>query len=394
MGIIWGSSGRKRVQCKNKGFEKMRINPKKIINFDNLTILKEWPLDCFTACVTDPPYGLKFMHKKWDCQVPKVELWAEVLRVLKPGGWLLCFSGTRTQHRMACNIEDAGFEIRDMLAWVYGSGFPKSLDVSKAIDKAAGAEQDVVGSRRKLESYGKGNAVFGSGPDHGGEQAITAPATDAARQWEGWGTALKPALEPITLARKPFSGTVADNALKNGAGGLNVDGCRVGYADGEISGTAKRREYGFTPNIEKAGDSEFRGALRDRTDPIKKSMPKDSDNKGRWPANLIHDGSEEVLEVFPGEGEKSAARFFYCAKASKAERNKGLDGACSHPTVKPLALMRYLVRLVKQPGANVILDPYAGTGTTGLACELEGVSDYILFEQSAEYVKIMQKREA
>jgi hypothetical protein len=200
---------------------------------DCLEVLKTLPDNSVDSCVTDPPYGLKFMGKKWDYDVPTVEVWEQVLRVLKPGGHLLAFAGTRTQHRMAVRIEDAGFEIRDMIAWVYGSGFPKSHDASKAIDKAAGAEREVIGSKLGLAGYsiadnGRTNAVYGDLHDPASECAITAPATPEAEQWQGWGTALKPAMEMITVARKPLEGTVAQNVLEWGTGAINIDGCRVG----------------------------------------------------------------------------------------------------------------------------------------------------------------------
>ena len=187
-------------------------------------MLSTMPDNSVDSIVTDPPYGLSFMGKKWDYDVPSEDIWRECLRVLKPGGHLLAFAGTRTQHRMAVRIEDAGFEIRDMIAWVYGSGFPKSLDVSKAIDKAAGAERDVTGIRGKSGSVRNSMA----GDFAGGEYMNSAPATEAARQWQGWGTALKPALEPITVARKPLEGTVAGNVLKWHTGALNIKGSRGG----------------------------------------------------------------------------------------------------------------------------------------------------------------------
>ena len=326
---------------------------------DCLEVLRSMPDCSVDSIVTDPPYGLSFMGKKWDYDVPSVDVWVECLRVLKPGGHLLAFAGTRTQHRMAVRIEDAGFEIRDMIAWVYGSGFPKSLDVSKAIDKRAGAEREVVGETRKgaqINSTGRYGA-WGDGI------TPTAPSTDAAKQWQGWGTALKPALEPITVARKPLVGTVAENVLQHGTGAINVDGGRV--------------------------------------------------EGGRWPANFIHDGSEEATDLL-----KDSARFFYCAKASKADRDAGLDGSHSkqmdesrkqgnpggdnprnrgvqertnfHPTVKPTDLMRYLCRLVTPPN-GIVLDPFNGSGSTGCAAVLEGFQ-YIGIEREAEYIAISEKR--
>lgn len=354
------------------------------------------------AIVCDPPYGLSFMGNRWDYDVPSVEIWTECLRVLKPGGHLLAFAGTRTQHRMAVRIEDAGFEIRDMIAWVYGSGFPKSLDVSKAIDKAAGAERSVVGR----VVYGDGHVQnssesigYGGSDPAADSRMLTAPATDAARQWEGWGTALKPALEPIIVARKPLIGTVAANVLAHGTGALNIDGCRIDGAPPSVPQpdlkAARKAITGF--------DSAKRnGEMSQAT--------------GRWPANLIHDGSEEVLAPFPntgsgafsqasrkagngiygafteysnpkeyGSNSGSAARFFYCAKASKADR-----GDNSHPTVKPTDLMRYLCRLVTPPG-GLVLDPFIGSGSTGKAAILEGFR-FAGIEREPNYFDIACRR--
>jgi site-specific DNA-methyltransferase (adenine-specific) len=300
------------------------------------------------------------MGKQWDKGVPGVELWREVLRVLKPGGHLLAFAGTRTQHRMATAIEDAGFEIRDMIAWVYGSGFPKSLDVSKAIDKAAGAEREVVGSAN-VPDMRSGNYENATGRMIAN---ITAPATEAAQQWAGWGTALKPSLEPITVARKPLCGTVAANVLEHGTGGLNVDGCRVGTSK-NVPASVSRHKVANTYNG---------GWNTGETPGVGGHDP----NLGRWPANLIHDGSEEVVGLFPDDGDASAARFFYCAKADASERRQS-----KHPTIKPVALMRYLVRLVTPPG-GLVLDPFGGSGTTAEAARLEHCR-YLLMELSPEY---------
>ena len=469
------------------------------------------------SIVTDPPYGLSFMGKDWDHGVPGVHFWQEALKVLKPGGYLLAFGGTRTFHRLACAIEDAGFEMRDTIMWVYGSGFPKSLDVSKAIDKAGGkptppgfaawikAERETKGLTAKdLCERGK----FYKNINHGGlisnwesglgfpnaeqfnllcdllelpfdrreevqrevlgwrqvapgvafsnegptELPITIPATDAARQWEGWGTALKPAYEPIIVARKPLDGTVAANVLKWGTGGLNIDGCRVGdeVLPAQTAGQAKLGTF----------------VRHDMVTP---------ERTGRWPANLIHDGSDEVLAGFPDSkgqladaktdgackfgnvyspmryGRKdepsadsdnegavgfkmkpgarrldsgSAARFFYCSKASKADRDEGLEAfedkvlamsnqakaeqargnlhqgesgmstgkvrKNNHPTVKPTDLMRYLCRLVTPPG-GLVLNPFTGSGSTGKAAKREGFS-FIGIELQAEYVEIAKAR--
>jgi site-specific DNA-methyltransferase (adenine-specific) len=371
------------------------------------------------AVVTDPPYGLRFMGKAWDYDVPGVDLWRVVFAALKPGGHCLAFAGTRTQHRMAVNIEDAGFEIRDMIAWVYGSGFPKSLCVSKQLDRMAGAEREVVGfDAAKYRPNRQGRALVGGGTTGGfyadNGATLTAPATDAAKQWQGFGTAIKPAMEPITVARKPLDGTVAENVLKHGTGAINVDGCRVA-CNGEVI-----EQSGETVDIERgkcADGYDRRNATMFRT-----GKPKERGGPamalGRWPANLIHDGSDEVVGLFPQTGgghwsykqakdgglykhglkdmpdagtdtEKgSAARFFYCAKASRSER--GDDN--THPTVKPLALMRYLIRLVLPPG-GVLLDPFAGSGTTGLAAIAEG-RKAILIEREERYCEIAARRMA
>ena len=357
---------------------------------DCLDRLREMPDNSVDSVVTDPPYGLSFMGKKWDYDVPSEEIWRECLRVLKPGGHLLAFAGTRTQHRMAVRIEDAGFEIRDMIAWVYASGFPKSLDVSKAIDKAAGAEREVLGSR----SGGAGKLMedrpWNSADGYDKTVSITAPATEAAKQWQGWGTALKPALEPITVARKPLVGTVAANVLAHGTGGINVDGCRVGRDAEDVSGWSQSGSNA-SDNRAMSGANYARDAKPDAD--------------GRWPANLIHDGGE-----FLGE----QARFFYVAKASKKDRDEGCEGLeervnanwpqnldgddargaaprrNNHPTVKPTALMRYLCRLVTPPG-GIVLDPFMGSGSTGKAAMLEGFQ-FIGIERDEEYMEIAKAR--
>lgn len=362
----------------------------KLIHGDCLEVLKGMPDNSVDSIVTDPPYGLSFMGKKWDYDVPDQAIWEECLRVLKPGGHLLAFAGTRTQYRMAVRIEDAGFEIRDMIAWVYGSGFPKSLDVSKAIDKAAGAVREVIGKAQWSNSA----AHFVPGEDHTARVTldITAPAAAAARQWQGWGTALKPALEPITVARKPLKGTVADNVLEWGTGAINIDGCRVG-TDG---GTRKESSGEKCETVSVGG---FLNAKAGEPVP----------GMGRWPANVIHDGSDEVVAGFPNNN----ARFFYCAKASKKDRDEGLDcfdakyaprdngfsnkisgsnlpRANIHPTVKPTDLMAYLCRLVTPPG-GVVLDPFMGSGSTGKAAVREGFR-FIGIEMDAEYLAIAEAR--
>jgi site-specific DNA-methyltransferase (adenine-specific) len=373
---------------------------------DCLAVLAEMPDASIDAVVTDPPYGLAFMGKRWDYDVPAVEVWRECLRVLKPGGHLLAFAGTRTQHRMAVRIEDAGFEIRDMIAWVYGSGFPKSLDVSKAIDKAAGAEREVIGPNKWAERGGLVQANTYGAPSRPED---TAPATPEAHQWQGWGTALKPALEPITVARKPLAGTVAANVLEHGTGALNVDGCRVG-TDESLGRPLSSRPEASSINAYNWST---------RPNPLAGEFLDNTKGLGRWPANLIHDGSDEVVGLLG-----SAARFFYCAKASKRDRDEGLEGfevkqatgggggvgdsladvdsasgkfgsekapaRNHHPTVKPTDLMRYLCRLVTPPG-GVVLDPFCGSGSTGKAAVLEGFN-FIGIEREAEYVEIARAR--
>lgn len=492
--------------------------PKFVLYHDDcLEQLKRFPSNHVDAIVTDPPYGLSFMGKKWDYDVPSVEIWTECFRVLKPGGHLLAFAGTRTQHRMACRIEDAGFEIRDMIAWVYGSGFPKSLDVATAIDKLDAnvvrrsrrlrftewmrstgltngrineltssdmgthyltqaqqpsvatrehfeilrpfisisvpnwvealvdertvesenfKQRDVIGEHTKSAPGQLMKAALGLGAAPNAPGSITTAHTEDAKQWEGWGTALKPALEPITVARKPFTGTVASNVLAHGTGALNIDGCRIDAetATGWGGGGSKLYDGGLSRN---GGDA------RPTT--------------GRWPANLIHDGSDEVLANFPDVGASkktsgplldyspnnknsvygngngmgggahagfdevagNAARFFYCAKASHEDRNEGCKdlpqkagGMVSntsgqhitrrdetyqprprgntHPTVKPTDLMRYLCRLVTPPG-GVVLDPFVGSGSTGRGAVLEGF-DFIGIERDKESIDISQKR--
>jgi site-specific DNA-methyltransferase (adenine-specific) len=365
---------------------------------DCLEVLRSLPDCSVDSVVTDPPYGLSFMGKRWDYDVPSVEVWAECLRVLKPGGHLLAFAGTRTQHRMAVRIEDAGFEIRDMIAWVYGSGFPKSLDVSKAIDKAAGAEREVIG---KMEN--PASSIYSQSENEMSRDVpITAPATPEAKQWQGWGTALKPALEPITVARKPLIGTVAENVLQHGTGAINVDGGRVVRDPDDVSGWSQSGSKA-SENRAMSGGNYARDAKPD------------ADN--RWPANFIHDGSEEATDLLG-----ASARFFYCAKASKADRDEGCEklqersaGECvdrvegsagmespragagrtsgsrnHHPTVKPTDLMRYLCRLVTPPSGTV-LDPFMGSGSTGKAAMLEGFA-FVGIEREAEYIDIAKAR--
>ena len=412
---------------------------------DGVGMLEDSSVD---SVVCDPPYGLSFMGKRWDYDVPSVDIWRECYRVLKPGGYLLAFAGTRTQHRMAVRIEDAGFEIRDVIAWVYGSGFPKSHNVSCSIDKMAGH-----GNRGKaiptVGNYQAGD-VDQVNRLEGHVVPPYEPKTDDAVKWDGWGTALKPSMEPITVARKPLVGTVAENVLEYGTGAINVDACRVPMDADDFAklsaGVDKIRDRGGSMEGSWKNSSDLSGA--NPANPL-----------GRWPANFIHDGSQEVLDLFPdvkggswvrtdgarhfnndGKATRpvrsgsdlsngSAARFFYCSKASKQDKNEGLDefeenynrGTSTHgngksntrvgnakeraagithvelqkvknvhPTVKPTDLMRYLCRLVTQPGGTV-LDPFMGSGSTGKAAMLEGF-DFIGCEMTEEYYKIAEAR--
>ena len=425
----------------------------KVLRGDCRAVMRGMEANSVDAIVTDPPYELGFMGKSWDRSGIAFDpaTWAEALRVLKPGGHMLAFSGSRTYHRMACAIEDAGFEVRDQIMWVYGSGFPKSHDVSKGIDKAAGAEREVVGQTRKsIASMAPGEGNFSDDQyQWQAEFNRTAPATDAAREWEGWGTALKPAHEPIVVARKPLSEkSVAANVIRWGTGAINVDGCRVGMSVADAAKIANmggfgRANYVGAKGVALSGSAD--GSLN------KKDRDAQAHTNGRWPANLIHDGSDEVLAAFPeskspqprmtkrspdagnrtgygtfsgqpevviGHGDAgSAARFFYCAKASKKDRDDGLQGMAEghprgrgtgdnavgsgrgsrsgpraniHPTVKPTALMRYLCRLVTPPGGTVF-DPFTGSGSTGRGAVLEGFT-FIGAELSAEYATIARRR--
>lgn len=388
-----------------------------IINLDCLLGMRTCLADnSIDAVVTDPPYGLSkepdmmevmkhwmngddyvhtgggFMGKSWDSFVPGPSIWKEVFRVLKPGGHLLAFFGSRTYDLGTLAIRLAGFEIRDQIMWVYGSGFPKSLDVSKAIDKAAGVKFDAI----PAGGVGFMNAEGEGGYNVTKNQLIRAgESTDEAKQWSGWGTALKPAHEPICVARKPLFGTVAENVLTHSTGALNIDGCRVGD-EIRFNAPAGNKPGGNSYNMSAVG------------------MPQDVEGSsvtGRWPANFVHDGLNA----------EEWSRFFYCAKASKADRDDGVllaatsaaemvdrdadsagmnspragagrtSGARNdHPTVKPTALMQWLVRLVTPPGGTV-LDPFTGSGSTGKACMLEGF-EFIGFEMDPHYCEIAEQR--
>jgi site-specific DNA-methyltransferase (adenine-specific) len=455
-----------------------------IIQGDCIELLKDLDDDSVDSIATDSPYGLGkppdimdvlhawlaeqqyhakgggFMGKSWDAFVPGPEVWRECLRVLKPGGHLLSFFGTRTYDVGTMAIRIAGFEIRDQLAWVYGSGFPKSTDISKRIDKEAGAERDVVGqgpnAARRPNPIKSGTTFSDDACVWGMGDPITAPATPEAKQWQGWGSALKPAQEPICLARKPLEKglTLAQNVLMWGTGGINVDATRV---------------EGVPPSVPQP---DFTSVSKRATSlDANKRNGEMSQATGRWPANLVHDGGDEVLALFPetksgarngkrssnsggigtfhererdtgkqfASDQVSAARFFkqtsfaeselddyaaarfrYCPKASKKERDHGLDsmpvtpggeraggrkegsaglsplagtrspGRNVHPTVKPIALMRWLVRMVTMPGGTV-LDPFMGSGSTGIAAKLEGF-EFIGMDISEEYCELARAR--
>lgn len=475
--------------------------------------------DCyFDSIVCDPPYELGFMGKGWDRSgiAYDVSVWRECLRVLKPGGHLLAFGGSRTYHRLACAIEDAGFEIRDQIQWIYGSGFPKSLDVSKAIDAAGPPDQAPFAEfarhyeeRRKIAglthaqicatggwfgavNHGGSSVNWANGygmptrdqwailqpllgldtrweervrriqyerevlgirhgnllavaPGQGKDRSptpltVTVPASDAAKQWDGWGTALKPAHEPIVLARKPLIGTVAENVLQHGTGGLNIDGCRIAID----SADPHRRPNAHNHN-KTVGVSICQTGMPTTAD-VATQDEGYHNSLGRWPANVIHDGSDEVLAAFPetssgskdlvqngwgnngiyGHGQPhrktcegdsgSAARFFYCAKATQDDREAGLEGVTArfsptmgngigvkehdpetatpkrnfHPTVKPISLARYLCRLITPPN-GVVLDPFTGSGSLGIGALLEGFS-FVGIEKESDYCEIAKRR--
>lgn len=371
---------------------------------DCLNYMRDCEPNSIDTVICDPPYGLSFMGKDWDHGIPGVAFWQAALRVAKPGAMLLAFGGTRTHHRLMVAIEDAGWEIRDVIMWVYGSGFPKSHDISKGIDKAAGAERDEVGRTRTGIVGGK---AFESIPESDKWKPITTPSTSLAQQWDGWGTALKPAYEPIILAMKPLDGTFAQNAGKWGVAGLAIDKGRIEGVKGVPASLSNAGGLGWNTG----GD-----------------MQRKSQQNGRWPANLILDeeaarlldeqsGESKPRPVNPenigvsGSNEKrgifgmgsvvhsgyydttsNVSRFFYCAKASRSEREQGLEETNnSHPTVKPLTLMRYLVRLTSTPTGGVVFDPFMGSGTTGIAAIREG-RRFIGCELDADYLEIAKKR--
>jgi DNA modification methylase len=357
-------------------FPQITVGDAIVFHGSNLDVLPFMADNSVDSIVCDPPYELGFMGKKWDSSgiAFTVELWAECFRVLKHGGHLLAFGGTRTYHRMAVAIEDAGFDLRDSIAWLYGSGFPKSHDVSKAIDKAAGAEREVIETIKKNHFSGD-NYSTNEGwarPSHRNPDGtakttmnITAPATDDAKKWAGWGTALKPAFEPVVVARKPLVGTVAENVLAWGVGGLNIDASRIGTD----SITINTFDNGAKPFGDAVGEPYSSRQVQ-----------------GRWPANIILD---EYTAGLLDEQSENVSRFFYVAKASKRDRNEG-DVPNTHPTVKPTDLMRYLIKLVT-PDGGLVLDPFTGSGSTGKAALLDGYR-FIGIELTEDYLPIIDGR--
>ena len=419
-------------------FDKVEIGEGNYIyNGDNIQVLRTLPDNSVDSVVTDPPYGLKFMGKQWDYDVPSVELWKECYRVLKPGGYLLSFGSSRTYHRMAVKVEDAGFEIRDQIMWVYGSGFPKSHNIGKAVDKINGTQREVIG---KNPNHRKSSALYELGFQGGmGNGHIT----KGFNEWEGFGTALKPAHEPIVMARKPFKGSVAKNVLKWTTGGINIDDCRIEFEETKNPATNPLYRQENDYKMPKKGE-ESNGVVSFTSSKNKIS------SLGRFPANIIFDDEAgEILDeqsgitsqghwsktkttgfgkfgngktIYNGIGKKDklkggASRFFYCPKPSKKEKEEGLtsepiqikgrdDGQDNrnvpqklrktnrkntHTTVKPLKLMQYLIRLVT-PKGGVTIDPYFGSGSSGKSTIREGNYKFLGIEKEKEYFNIAVER--
>ncbi len=408
-------------------------------NGDCLNVLKMMIEDevFVDSIVTDPPYELGFMGRSWDSTgiAFQKETWELCFKVLKPGGHLLAFSGSRTYHRMAVAIEDAGFEIRDQVMWLYGSGFPKSMNVGKALDKKLGNERESFGTKlKKAGDMRGGNYVKG-----GDYKSIEIEITKGNTEWEGWGTALKPAHEPLVLARKPLSeNSVVDNVLKHRTGGINIDECRVEGNDAKYPDTnpdfrdqgrqskenmgIDKLSFGQTENVKRKKvvrkSRDENGVWTNDNSGMKAegSEYADADPRGRFPSNVMHDGSGSIKELF-----EDKSKYFYCAKTSKAERNQGLDNfikknkvfngqspnaskdmkgveqkfttkpsANIHPTVKPIKLMKYLCRLIT-PKGGTILDPFMGSGSTGMAAKEENF-DFVGIEKEEEYFNIATAR--
>jgi len=414
----------------------------KLLNGDNIELLKTLEDNSIDSVVTDPPYGISFLNKKWDYDIPSVIFWNEVFRVLKPGGHILVACGTRTQHRMVVNIEDAGFEIRDIISYVYSTGFPKSMNIGKRVDEVLGNERVMLSelktnsggmahiSKTNAEQGFRPSAYTGNKEDKSAKNVIK--VTKGTSDWEGWGTSLKPAMELWTLARKPVSEkTVVDNVLKYGTGGINIDESRVPYENNaefqQLNSGRKSNRTIRKGDVAKNFGMSPEGYQNTEQSPL-----------GRFPANVIHDGSEEVTSLFPDSkgaggsvpqvkvtgygdgiangkidyfggdripmdsGDGSASRFFYCAKPSTKERDFGVafnkesqvfDGQKTgniHPTVKPIKLMNYLTKLIT-PKKGICLDPFMGSGTTGISCVINDFN-FIGMEREKEYFDICKKR--
>ena len=342
-----------------------------VLHGDCVATMAKMEPDSFDSCVCDPPYGIGFMGREWDALPPGKEFSEALHRVLKPGAWGVAFGGQRTIHRLTTSLEDAGFEIRDLFGWQFWSGFPKSHDASKALDRAAGAEREVVGRRKDAQAESTGQ-YGGWGNDDGSgssEFDITAPATPDARKWEGWGTALKPCIEPAVIFRKPFEGTVAENVLEYGTGAINIDGCRYPFGDTAWPGPDARKH---DAHAKQSPDGATWGGALNRTSWDRSAAME----RGRWPANV-----------------------YACPKVSTRERELGCDGLPmsettdrrnDHPTLKPVRLLRWLARLVTPPGGKT-LDPFAGSGSAGVAAVLEGF-DYTGCEIDGNYHKIAKAR--
>lgn len=357
------------VEPTAKKGDDMQVGPHRVVCADCLDVLKALPDASVDSIVTDPPYGIGFMGKGWDVSVPGAEWADQCLRVLKPGGHIIAFAATRTIHKLTTIIEDAGFEIRDQIGWLQWQGFPKSMDVSKAIDAAAGAERKVVGRSKNWGDPSK------STPN--GSWDVTEPATDAAQQWDGWGTALKPSQEPAVLARKPLSGTVAETVCEHGTGGLNIDGCRYGFGDKAWPGPSDELKDGTYSQPSGPATSEA-------ADPSGRREVFVEAPAGRFPANIYACPKPARSEREQGLREQESG------VGALRDAGRGKVAANIHPTVKPVRLMRWLVRLVTPPGGTV-LEPFLGSGTTLVACEREGFKA-IGVEASPEYMDIAVAR--
>ena len=359
-----------------------------LLEGDCLEKMKEIESNSIDAIITDPPYGIGFMGKDWDSSVPGLDWARECYRVLKPGGHIVAFSGTRTIHRLAVAIEDAGFEIRDTIHWCYFSGFPKSHDISKAIDREAGAVREVVGTNPNVKAGSAGwqDTGYVGGKVTGGNADITKPATQDAQKWDGFGTALKPAVEPALLVRKPLEKglTIAQNVLKHGTGALNIDGCRFGYGDPCWVGSQDKDTHRQNKNPSHFGRGqgvEFESG---------------GHPQGRWPANIYQCSK-------PSRSEREAGLDHLVEETLRSKMNLGngtgerFDGGSSpnysnfHPTVKPVKLFRWMCRLLGGLPGNTILDPFCGSGTTGVSAILEGFH-FIGIEREPRYIPIIKGR--